>query len=359
NAPTEGRYRLFGGFEGWWPGEVQHRTIEDRYGNIDPAPTWQIGGDYRALVIQPTDDSNRDTVGFPMAVQTYLAVHPTPNLTAYLDLGFQGSTDRSIDNLAGDNDVSFFQDILWVRELFVMAHDLPNSLYVRGGRFALPYGWRLPDHTAYTRKGLFDQYRQGYGVEVGIAPNEWWGNLAVTYQGVDAWPGETTLQQGGGVTAQGGWRGLGYSLGSSVQVFGGRDDYREFMIGPMWGVNLHPFAYLGEMDWRRTENEPMGGMNPDEMDLPGTEKATGGRTSLYALHEVQFIGIRGLTPKARYEWLDANTRFRDDHIHRFQLGLEWNILAQLQLDTSWRRAFTPGSSAPGPSELLLQIHGHF
>ena len=36
--PSEGRYRLGEGFSGWWAGDVDHKTIEDRYGDIDPDP---------------------------------------------------------------------------------------------------------------------------------------------------------------------------------------------------------------------------------------------------------------------------------------------------------------------------------
>lgn len=352
-APTEGSYRLFRGFEGWWPGEVEFRTIDDRLGDIDPDPTWQIGGDYRTMSVYPVDNSGRDIVAFPMQIDTYLAVHPLPNLTAYLDLGLQGSTQRSFDDLNGpdDADTKFLRDVLWLRELYVMLHDLPGGAYVRGGRIPLPFGWRLPDHTIFTRDDLFDQYRHAYGVEAGWAPNEYWTNVALTYQGVDNWPGEVDLRHGGGVTLQGGLKQLGYTVGASAHIFAGEDDYREYMWGPMWALNLSPFVYLGEFDIRREEG----------VDLDETADTTdvGGRTSLYAVHELQWFAIRGLIPRLRYEWTDRNVLYQEDHRHRFSMGVQWDILWALQVDLQWRQEFRPATDGRDNSELLLQVHGSF
>jgi hypothetical protein len=354
NAPTEGRYRLGKGFEGWWPGEVEFRTIDDRLGHIRPDPQWQIGGDYRTLSIYPTDGSDRDITAFPMQIDTYLAAHPLPNLSAYLDVGLQGSQQRTFDELGGDDDeekVHFATDILWLRELYVMLHDLPGGTYVRGGRIPLPYGWRLPDHTAFTRADMFDQYRHAYGVETGWAPNEFWTNMAVYYQGIDDWPGEVDLPHGGGVTMQGGVRQLGYTVGGSLHVFAGADGYREYMAGPMFGLNLFPVAYLGELAMRRTA-----GVDLDETAALGD---LGARTSLFALHEVQLMAVQGLTPRLRYEWTDRNVLYAQDHVHRLMAGVQWDILWSLQLDLSWRQAFRPATEGRDSSELLLQVHGSF
>jgi hypothetical protein len=342
--PEEGRFRLFEGFEGWWPGDVQHRTIDDRYGSINPAPQWQIGGDYRAMMVLPADNTGRDIVAFPMEAQTYVAVHPYSNLTAYLDLGIQGAQDRSFDNVGGTQPAdNWVRDRLWLREIFVMLHDLPYSSYVRAGRFNLPYGWRINDHTAYIRQGMFDQYRQAYGVEFGMAPNEYWSNLALYYQGVDNWPGEGVerFDEGFGATAQGGMRWLGLSVGASLHAFAAKNGTDELMAGPMWGLNLYPVTYLGEVDYRRTtvDGEP------------------GDRNAMFAFHEVRWDAIRGLAPRLRYEWGDSNMDVRDDHLHRLMVGVDWNIFRGIQLDLAFRQKLA--ILTPDTRELLVQFHGYF
>lgn len=345
--PSQGEYRLFEGFSGWWPGEVAHREIPDRYGNIDPAPIWQVGGDFRILSVTPTSDDGRDFAAFPMQAQTYLALHPLPNLTTYLDIGLQGSRSRGVGGpeTPAEAKTEFFRDILWLREIFVMLHDLPGSTYVRAGRFNLPYGWRVPDHTAYIRAGMFDQYAQGYGAEVGFAPNEYWGNLALYTQGIDNWPGEGVgrFAPGLGVTGQAGIRKLGWTLGASFSSYTADEHADVWMAGPMWGLNLHPVVYLGELDWRR-------------------QSAHAGRDaqdSLFAFHEVQLQLLTGITPKLRYEWADTNLEVRDDHKHRLVGGFEWNPFRWLQADVVFRYEIPMQPDAANSSEILGQLHAYF
>lgn len=332
--PTEGRYQLFEGFEGWWAGEVEFRTIDDRYGSITPSPVWQAGGDVRTMAVLPTDRvEGREFAAFPMEAQVYLAAHPLSNLTAYLDVGYLGSVQ---DGPTGDGSGRDAIDVVWLRELHLMVHDLPHGAYARVGRFALPYGWRLPDHTAYSRRGMFDQYRQGYGAEVGAGANYGWGNLAVWRQGIENWPGDT-LSPGAGVTAQGGVRMLGWQLGASMHVMQGRDGTAdERMFGPMWAINAAPLTYLGELAWRRI------GSGGDRTD------------AILQLHELRYVGIRGFTPKVRWEWEDANTLVRDDARHRMVLGFEWNPVRYLQMDVVYRREWVIDQL--DPSELLFQVH---
>jgi hypothetical protein len=309
-------------------------------GNIDPSPVWQAGTDLRTMVVVPTTDTDlRDVAAFPMEIQGYLAAHPLSNLTAYLDVGLQGSANRYADTSRS------FAEYIWVREVMVMLHDLPYSSYVRAGRLSPAYGWRLPDHTAYTRVGLgHDQNRHGYGVEIGIAPNEWWGNLSVAYQGVENWPGERTSHEGVGVYGQGGWRGLGFTLGGTAQYFTGKDGYSDNMAGLMWSLNLNPITYLGEVDLRREERG----------------QGDGGDTSVVALHEIQLRDVvPGLIPHLRYEFLDSNIKFVDDDSTRVSAGAEWFPVSYLSMDLTYRHELRADPNKANVGELLLQLHGFF
>ena len=339
-APSEGRYSLFGGgFEGWWPGDVAHRDIDDRYGSINPSPTWQVGSDIRMAIFDSfsdeddpsTEETEGNVVWFPMELQLYLATHPTANTTVYADIGYQGRRDSVSDNAV---------DRIWLREAFVMLHDLPYAGYVRAGHFNLPYGWRIPDHTAFIRKGMFDQYRQGTGIEVGFAPNEGWANLMLYTQGIDAWPGDVSTS-GYGVTAQGGVRFLGYQLGMSAHFMSSTDDATpsEAMFGPLWGVNAHPFIYLGEIDFRRT--------------FDGNAEAA---NQLFAYHEIRYTGVTGFTPFGRMEWRDLDLTIRDDHANRFATGFDFNPYRYMQITTLLRHQLAVGDTIPGISDLMIQFH---
>lgn len=333
--PTEGTYSIFTGFDGWWGGDIDHETIEDRFGPFPASPRWSGGADLRTMAVFPTSQrGDREIAAFPMEVQGYVAAHPTENLTAYLDLGLQGSQNRYENGFDA-------QDRIWLRELFLMAHGFRGNTYVRAGRFAPPFGWRVPDHTAFTRAYTgFDQFRQGYGAEVGFAPNEFWGNLAVYRQGVEAWPGDNGIQEGYAVTAQGGFKGLGYQLGGTAHAMGGPDGYQEYAGGAMWSLNLDPVIYLGETDWARTR---------ESSDHDATD-------ALIAYHEVQVRNpLRGVTPRVRYEWVDPNILIRDDHLHRVLFGAEWFPVSYLSVDLAYR-ATLPNDGSDGVSEVLLQLH---
>lgn len=321
--PNKGQYSLFKGFSGWWPGKIPHREIPDRLGKINPTPKAQFGADFRMMNLLAGDFGFQV---FPMEAQAYLAYNPSQKLTFYADVGLQGAVGE------------LSPEILWVRETFAMVHDLPYNSYIRAGRFTLPYGWRLPDHTALTRAGLFDQFRQAYGVEMGVIPNEGWLNLALWKQGLVGWPGDFQ-QPGIGVTAQGGVRKLGFQLGASVHAMkadpGGED---ELMAGPLFALNLNPFIYLGEFDVRRTIAN---GVATD---------------SLITLHEVRWQVARGVAPKLRYEWLDPVLNEVGDNIHRVQAALELNPTRYFQLEFNARETLEAGFLR---TDVFVQLHGWF
>ena len=332
--PSEGRYALWSGFEGWWPGDVDFRTIEDRLGHIDPTPIWHAGGDLRAMVVAPTDgNADRDVAAFPMEAQAYLSVNPVEHLNAYLDLGYQGSTRDGVNGGGSDRSIG---EMLWLRELHLMWRTMPFNTYVRAGRLSLPYGWRVSDHTAYIRRGVFDQYRQAFGGEVGLAANYGWGNLMLWRQGADWWPGDTQ-PPGVGVTAQGGIRTLGFQLGLSGHMMQGQEGTSdEAAFGPMWAVNLRPVTILGEMDWRRNVSPRLT------------------TDSITVYHEARLTVLRVLTPRFRWEWTDPDVLVRDDQRWRIVPGLQWNPLRYLQVDIAYRYEHVAGGQSP--SEILVQIH---
>jgi hypothetical protein len=341
---------MFGAWNGgWWPGEVQHREIPDRYGDIDPAPRYQVGTDIRIMNVttQETKPSGleRGTVAesatFPMEFEVYGAYHPASNVTAYLDLGVQGQ--KLLPD--GETYASAAEKRAWVRETFVMLHDLPGSQYVRAGRFFQPYGWRIPDHTANPRRDTgFDQNRQAFGVEWGHAYYESWSNVMLWHEGVESWPGElkTTFEENG-VTAQGGWRGMNYTAGGTVH-YGKRaaDDTVEFAAGPMWALSLFPLIYMGELDYSSdTRNQSESGATVKQ---------------LAAFHELQWHGFTGLSPKFRYEWEDPDLALTENAKSRVMAGVEFNPYAGLQFDILYRYETSENPKVSDKGQWLSQVH---
>lgn len=352
--PDEGRYRLWEGFSGWWPGPVAMEDVPDRYGFLAPAPLLDGGADLRGMLYRPIGDEARRLQIFPMQADVYAALRPDPNWVFVGSVGLQGRRDGGVDgNALGkgvvrDDVLGYFTS----RELYVMADDLPLGAYLRAGRFPALYGLRLADHTAFTRRNLgFDQDRSVWGVEAGLVQNYLYLHAQAFRQGFEGWFGEA-LPDADGASVSVGWRDLGYQLGFSAEALRRRmvDDDGDpwnnggtFTTGMHVGVNLYPLVYLAELDWRVTQ--PVG--------APLDEVAY----AFAALHEVDWLFFRGLNGFVRYEWMDPNLTFRDDQFHRASVGLEWHPLSFTHLVLDYRYAWKAYDFVSSAShDALLMVH---
>src|SRR3989338_4456395 len=67
------------------------------------------------------------------------------------------------------------------RETLGIWSQWPWNGYIKAGRFMLPYGWRVLDDTAFIRSRTNINYdEQDYGLEVGIEPGIFSGNIALS-----------------------------------------------------------------------------------------------------------------------------------------------------------------------------------
>ncbi|MEL6180333.1 MAG: hypothetical protein AAFS10_15330, partial [Myxococcota bacterium] len=223
--------------------------------------------------------------------------------------------------------------------------------YVRAGRFNPSYGWRLPNHTAYTRRDLgFGENRQVFGLEAGINPNYLYANLAGFAQGIEGWPGDDE-PAGFGSTFNVGWRDLGWQVGASFHYLNRTEEGNEnddITGGLTWGVNFYPVVYLGEVDARITA-------------VPDGDNVV----SLFAYHEINALVARGFTLKGGYEWQDQNIETQDDHNHRIFLGTDWHPYTYTHIEALYRRTWTGGSypltdlTDAQADELLAILHVWF
>ncbi len=343
---TKGGYTFLKGFSGWAPGSTPSSSVADRYGTIDPDPTFSFGADVRAMAYFPLAEGDYASV-FPMQADVYAMARLRENVQLYLDAGLSSSRSTfALDEEARATKPSAL-DYVKIEELFVKIDRMPYNLYVRAGRLAPTYGWRIPDHTSFVRRDLgFSETRSWFGVEAGINPNYPYANVAVFYQGVEFWPGDTN-PAGFGVAASAGVRELGWQAGGSVHYLQLADGGSDLAVGPQWAVNFAPLVYLGELDLR------------DRLDSEGVET-----TSLYAYHELQWLVRQGVVLKLKYDWEDPSTLYIDDHLNRFTVGADVSPYTFVEVEPQYRRtwrggeAFASGGEAVS-DEVLFMVHGWY
>ncbi len=341
NPAGNSAFSVFRGFSGWEPGPTPISSVPEPYGSLDRDPGFDWGFDFRGAAFYPLEASDRDSALFPMQADLYLLGRPLSHLSLYGSIGAMGSKDRTYDDLSKRTG---FQQVVAAREVFVMADRLPYNSYVRGGRFAPPFGLRIPDHTSFVRRELgFDQNRQVFGVEGGMNPNYPYVNLAVFYQGWDAWPGDVE-DEGVGFAATSGYRDLAGQVGLGVQGLDRFHDQegidRELSLGVFWGLNLFPVTYLGELDWRTRS----------------MENAAPDYRSAFLYQELNWELTRGLDTFLKYDWLDLDVGEAGDQVHRGTCGLRWNPYTAIQVEVQYRKTLVP--DATDEQDVLVMLHAH-
>jgi len=348
--PNEGQYSLFDGFSGWWPGEIPHTEIEERYGSIDATPTYNFGGDVREMSISPLEGGG-DWVAFPMQADMYAVRNFEDDLLIYGAVGFRGSR-------ADGYSTSGMAERVGVKELFVMKQGYPNLTYVRAGRIRPIFGWNQPDHSNFTRQGMgFGVDRLVQGVEVGYNPQYLYANASAFYQDDRDFLGRG-LSQGTGTTVNFGYRALGWQAGSSFHYLDLMDGGRELSGSVQWALMLQPVIVLGEYDLRSQSTG-------DDSVL-----------SLSSFQEVNYEPTKGVAVRLRHEWMDPNTDAFGDHRNRFSAEVEWNPVNYLNIETIYRKSlagggfsvlndtpgllnFDPENMSPDGSEVLVILHGWY
>lgn len=326
---VRGVYSLIDGFSGWQSGEIPVDEIHDRTGDIDPDPDFQAGFDARFLLVAPSDG---DTAFFPMQLDAHGWGRVTDELNVYGTLGLQGRRSRTVDDA---NVGTQFDELVTLRELVAEYADVPYNGYVRAGRFQKPYGWRVPDHTLFTRNPLgFGQYSQVYGVEAGINPNYPFAQVAAFYQGVESFPGDRA-PEGAGVSGTFGFRDLGYQVGGSFEALSLNEGDNQITAGPLFGVNLYPLVVLGEVDYRQTSGD-------------------GGSTAgVFAFIEANYLLTQGISALVYYAYAVPDLDTQGADISRAAAGIQWDVLPSVQLATQYRYNIEVGETS---SDFLLWTH---
>jgi hypothetical protein len=258
------------------------------------------------------------------------------------ELRVYGAVDVIRDRLSLVLDESLAQDDAQVRQAYVQWSSPERGWYVKGGRFYLPFGWRLQDNGAFVRQVSSINTtgdRDHEGIELGLETTEWSAQLALTDAAASA---DTNTDSGNQLTGQAVWvrpRGrLGVAAAYADQDAGDRT-----LAGVFGGLRTGPVAWLGEVDYVRDESF-----------------ADGTRTLVAALAEADWAVTKGHNLKLTGEWFEPDSDLDDDDQARWSVVYEYTPIAFVQLRAG-ARFFdgNPQNDVENREVWFLELHGFF
>jgi hypothetical protein len=274
-----------------------------------------FGGDVRLRHLATVESPQSNSFSVPQG-SLYVRADPISHFSVY--------TDTDVANLVS-------------REVYGFVHKLPANLWIKFGRFNLPYGLRTDDDSSFIRNDLgFSFSAQDIGVEIGLEPGPFQAALAYT-NGVPG--GNVDDNEDKAVTASAAWVSKHARVGGSFQ-WNNRATTRTLMGGGHAGFTVWKFAVLGEVDVQKVE-----------------DKVTGGeRTVLAGYGEADYQVIPGLYLRAIYDVIDDKLATGGLH-HRIGAGFELFPIPYLKVAAIYRIRI--GRSTLGDDQIFTVFHGFF
>jgi hypothetical protein len=214
------------------------------------------------------------------------------------------------------------------------------NFYFKGGKFLLPYGWRLQDDSAFIRDRTGINYANpDTGVEFGLEPGPLTFSLAIT-NGAGGSSDNNRFKQLT-LRAEAVWRHG--RLGASY-AYNDTDTARRVMYGPFAGFSFGRFTLLGEVD----VIEDRAAENGDTIK------------QLAVFSSLDVLLTRGVNFKLSYEFLDPNNDVDNDERTRFTVGLEPFLTQFLQFRLFYRfNDGIPQRPIERADEVVLEFHLFF
>jgi hypothetical protein len=300
------------------------RPGKDAQALIDPqlGRNLSIGLDLRTLHLYSDDDRSPQNF-FEMQGDLYFAFDLAPRLSAYVQSGLSGAY-----------------------EVYGLARVLPASGYVKVGRFAPPYGWRLADHTAFVREygGFRPPAHTDVGIEAGLFPGRFTLQAAV----VNGARGSTRdvdrdLAASGLVLGRFHPVGLALAAGASF-AYNPREVTGERVLasGPFGSLNWKRFTWVAEVDWQQRG------------------RASNRTTGLLLSHELSCQLARGVDLLLTHDFRDPDLDRRSGAQERFGVGCEWLATPNSQVRLAlYRHRFEDGPELGGDDHLQTEAQIHF
>jgi hypothetical protein len=259
----------------------RHSTeAETRWASLTVDPKlndWiTLGLDVRVLYVASHVNRGR-TLGtstfFPMQGQVNVAVMPHQHLTLVASHGLVVDEPGVPRGYVA-------------REIYGMVEDLPGGTYARVGRFRIPFGLRLDDHTAYVLDGVFlpyDSQKPDAGIEVGRIGSSVFAQLSLT-------DGSTPFAERVQTIAA--------KLGRAT------DRYQSGLSG----FHRYSDALGARYDrWALYASTTLGKVTLLGEAAAGTDRVAGVARNLEAAFaEADYRALRGLNLRAKVDWLDED-----------------------------------------------------
>jgi hypothetical protein len=208
--------------------------------------------------------------------------------------------------------------------------------YVKGGKFFLPYGWRLEDDTAFIRQATGINFASpDNGVELGYDSPGLQAQLSVT----NGSGGGSERDDGKFFTFRGNWLGSLGQLGLSAG-YNNTDGVDRTLLGLFAGFNTGPVSWLLEYDY----------IEDDEITGDDTEQDL-------ALAEANWLIVRGHNLKLTLE----HQRFQGQERDRARVSVVWEYFpwSHTQLRTGVRSRHSDDPTFAEGEEYFVQVHAYF
>lgn len=302
------------------------------YTEFDPAlnETIRLGADLRVMWHDIAKDESQPSED---AASTFYTMQA---------MGYVNARLLPVLQFTGGYDVA--QNLM---EGWGMIDNLPAGLYLRAGRFILPYGLRMDDHTLFTRSAIgFGVASQDSGVEVGIAPGPFFLTAALTNGNL----GEQAMDRDGdyyAVTGQTGvrfWKmGLGFSGFHNV-----RDGFTRDIYGPWFTLGVWRLAFLGEFDFVAQE--------VDNVADPTKEDKIASAASFI---EAEAKIIDGLYAVARYSHFDPDLEVDENFVDQTMGGITFYPVPYVHTMLQFRQNREADPLKINNDEIMIQGHVFF
>ena len=223
-------------------------------------------------------------------------------------------------------------------EAYAKYADPARGWYLKGGKFYLPFGWRLQDQTAFVREvSGISMTTPDQGIEVGYEKDRWSAQLAFTNGAANAQSGSGHQLTGQLVYAHTAWRaGL---AASHTRADGGNRN----LVGVFAGVRTGPIAWLGEADLVSDDGYP-----------------EGRRTLASLLGEADWNLAKGHNLKVTAEYFDPDRHIGEDQQNRLSVLYEYTPIQFLQLRAGFRRyRGIPQSDTQNRRFSFIELHAYF
>ncbi len=235
----------------------------------------QVGTDLRTMYHGTEEEPSANSF-VQMQGDLYVNYEMSPRWSVYYDKGLYGGF-----------------------EAFGLGHVLPQSGYLKVGRFYPPYGMRVADHRSFVRERFgFGQRLSESGVEIGFHPQLFSTALALTNGSSDLFDDNETKALTGRADVRFPLSGWLFWLGATGR-WNGTQKEDEWVGGGFGGISIKRLTVLAEMGIR---------------DI--------GTRSVVSFFELALLVKRGVTVRLEHGFLDPDIELRSRAENMFVIGTE-------------------------------------